>query len=345
MEGGRKVVSGCLHMHTRYSDGSGTVEELALAAQAAGLDYILITDHMDLRASAHAGRQGELQVMAGYEHHDVDSHNHYLVLGTHGVLPGELHALRLPAAVRNAGGLGIIAHPEEKRRHSKALPPYPWTAWATDEFDGIELWNQMSEWTEHLTRFNQVVRVFSPRKALRGPTPGLLYLWDVLNTRRPVAGVAGVDAHAHAYRLGPMRIPIFPYKVHFRTLQTHVIFDEPAPTDPPAFAREFQRAIRNCRLFFSNERWGPSRGFSLSVETAGASGTIGDALPYTGTATLRARWAGPARYEIVYNGFPCEAGFGDSVLQEIRRPGAYRLALFRRGRGWLYTNHFRLVDG
>ena len=28
----------------------------------------------------------------------------------------------------------------------------------------------------------------------------------------------------------------------------------------------------------------------------------------------------------------------------LEQAGAYRLALYRRGRGWLFTNHFRLVD-
>ncbi|HMO57767.1 MAG TPA: PHP domain-containing protein, partial [Roseiflexaceae bacterium] len=32
-------------MHTRHSDGSGTVDELAQAAYEAGLRWIIITDH------------------------------------------------------------------------------------------------------------------------------------------------------------------------------------------------------------------------------------------------------------------------------------------------------------
>jgi putative hydrolase len=36
---------GDLQMHTRYSDGSGTIREMADAAEARGYDYIAITDH------------------------------------------------------------------------------------------------------------------------------------------------------------------------------------------------------------------------------------------------------------------------------------------------------------
>ena len=44
---------GFLHCHTRYSDGSNTVEQLALACRAAGYQYIGITDHS--QAAAYAG--------------------------------------------------------------------------------------------------------------------------------------------------------------------------------------------------------------------------------------------------------------------------------------------------
>ena len=44
---------GFLHCHTNYSDGSNTVEELALACRDAGYQYVGITDHS--QAAAYAG--------------------------------------------------------------------------------------------------------------------------------------------------------------------------------------------------------------------------------------------------------------------------------------------------
>ena len=49
----RGDLRGFLHCHTRYSDGSNTVEELALACKAAGYQWIGITDHS--QAAAYAG--------------------------------------------------------------------------------------------------------------------------------------------------------------------------------------------------------------------------------------------------------------------------------------------------
>ena len=49
----RNDVKGFLHCHTNYSDGSSTVEQLALACQAAGYEYLGVTDHS--QAAAYAG--------------------------------------------------------------------------------------------------------------------------------------------------------------------------------------------------------------------------------------------------------------------------------------------------
>lgn len=49
----REDLRGFLHCHTRYSDGSNSVEELALACRAAGYEYVGITDHS--QAAAYAG--------------------------------------------------------------------------------------------------------------------------------------------------------------------------------------------------------------------------------------------------------------------------------------------------
>lgn len=49
----RSDLRGLLHCHTVYSDGTNTVEDLALACRAAGYSYVGITDHS--QAAAHAG--------------------------------------------------------------------------------------------------------------------------------------------------------------------------------------------------------------------------------------------------------------------------------------------------
>jgi DNA polymerase (family X) len=56
----RTDLLGFLHCHTRYSDGSNSVEELALACRASGYQYIGITDHSQAAAYAGGLKAGDL---------------------------------------------------------------------------------------------------------------------------------------------------------------------------------------------------------------------------------------------------------------------------------------------
>jgi len=78
----RRDLRGLLHCHTRYSDGSNTVEELALACQAAGYDYVGITDHSQAAAYAGGLRADDLARQAD----EIDEVNSRL--GTFRVLKG-----------------------------------------------------------------------------------------------------------------------------------------------------------------------------------------------------------------------------------------------------------------
>jgi DNA polymerase (family X) len=56
----RGDLRGILHCHTRYSDGSNSVEELALSCRAAGYEYVGITDHSQAAAYAGGLKAGDL---------------------------------------------------------------------------------------------------------------------------------------------------------------------------------------------------------------------------------------------------------------------------------------------
>jgi len=67
----RPDLLGFLHCHTTYSDGINTVEELALACQAAGYGYIGLTDHSQAAAYAGGLKADDLARQAG----EVDAVN------------------------------------------------------------------------------------------------------------------------------------------------------------------------------------------------------------------------------------------------------------------------------
>ncbi len=164
---------GALHMHTLHSDGTGTVEQLALAARTRGLQWIVITDHDTLAPAPSAGWLHGVLVIVGHE--ITLDHNHFLALNVGEVVDNALTPQDFVDAVYARGGFGIIAHPDEQvANHFKDI--YRWDDWEVDgprQRDGkpvgIELWNLMSDWGEHLTRRNKELLYFFPRLGAERP--------------------------------------------------------------------------------------------------------------------------------------------------------------------------------
>jgi hypothetical protein len=335
---------GSLHIHTTYSDGTKSLEETVDIARSLKLDFILISDHMTLK-SRHEGKEGfydETLVLIGYEHNDQEDCNHYLLFETADVLPADMKAQEYVAEGKRQGALGIIAHPDEIRPRLGKYPSYPWLAWDAEGFDGIEIWNQMSEWMENLTSYNQIKMLFTPRRFMRAPTDRILKKWDDLNQIRKVAGVAAVDAHGFPYRIGPFRITIFPYKVQMKTLRTHLLLPTELSHDPETAKKQIYDAIRDCRLFSSNCRWGDAAGFQFTARRGADCVISGGQLDTYQDATLTVKAPEPAGIRIIRNGQKVIEVDGKFLEFQPDRDGLYRAELYKKDRGWIFSNHIRL---
>ena len=99
-----------LHMHTRYSDGSGTHKDIAQAAIKTGLDAVIVTDHNVLVQGLEGYyRNGPNRVLllVGQEIHDqnrIPQKNHLLVFNANReVVSFANDPQKLINAVREAG--------------------------------------------------------------------------------------------------------------------------------------------------------------------------------------------------------------------------------------------------
>lgn len=334
---------GVSHIHTTDSDGSKSVPEVIEIGQKAGLDFLFFSDHMTLR-SLHLGLEGwhrNTFVLIGYEMHDTTNQNHYLAFNVNEVLPGELSPQEYVKEIKKRGGLGIIAHPDEIRDLPQ-FPPYPWTAWDAKEFDGIEIWNQMSEWMEGVTRLNQLKMFVSPRRYLTSPTARTLKIWDDWNRQRKVFGISGVDVHAYPYRLGPIKLIIFPYKVQFKSLRTHLLLNAPLSSDSRIAKNQIIEAIRNCQLFISNYRWGDARGFSFYAESENQIAKIGESIDASDNVTFIIKAPQECRIKLLQDGAVISEGVGKNLEYPTNEPGIYRVEAYKGKKGWIFSNHIRV---
>jgi hypothetical protein len=335
---------GCIHIHTTESDGTKSIDEVTKIASDAGLDFILISDHMTLD-SRKAGKELYFKntlVLIGYEHNDPEDINHYLLFDTRDVLGGDQTATEYVAEGRRQGALGIIAHPDEIRPRYGRYPSYPWLAWDAVGFDAIEIWNQMSEWMENLSWINWIKMLFSPRKSLDSPTNRILSRWDSLNREKKIAGLAAIDVHAHPYKFGPLRITIFPYKVQFRSLRTHLLLPEELSKEIPIAKKQIFDAIRDCRVFVTNFRWGDGSGFKFRVRRGAQEVIAGGKLDTYKDAIIQVQMPHKAQVRLICNGEKLVETVGSNLEYKPEQNGLYRVEVLKNDKGWIYSNHIRI---
>lgn len=342
---GIREICGAVHLHTTFSDGEADFNELIAASKKARLDYIVVTDHMTLlgREKGFEGFSEGLFVLVGYEHNDINNKNHYLVLGTKNVVRSQKKPQEYIDEVRSEGGAGFLAHPSEDRHYFNRYPPYPWTEWEVSGYDGIELWNQMSEWVENLKGWYSFVRIFYPRRFLKGVPAGLLERWDNINRVRFVSGIGGVDAHSFRIRLWFFTLRIFSPKVELKGVRTHLFLTEPlSKGDTDKSGKMIIEAMKDGRGFISNYRWGDARGSKMILAYSdGRRFLPGRAIPHSAVPeAIHVNFPEKSEIYLIRNGTVQERANGKNAVFPVKKNGIYRIEAYRKNRAWIYSNPF-----
>ena len=344
MHGNLTEYIGSLHIHSSFSDGLRPIPEIAEIAGECSLDFLMFADHMTLEPIKRGLEKwyGSVLAIIGYEINDAQNINHYLAFGLDEILPPEMTAQEYVRGVKEAGGVGFIAHPDEKRTAMPSYPPYPWTAWDAEGYDGIEIWNHASEWMEALNNFNKYYMVLHPLSFLKGPEQKTLDRWDRMNKNGVMPGIGGVDAHAYPYRLGPFTIYLFRYKVLFKGIRTHILLNDSMPEDVPEAKRTVLKALKEARCFISNFRWGDAKGFRFSAEAGDRHYTMGDTVRGD-SAVFTATLPTPGTITLLRDGVSVTETEGSELSFTADTPGAYRIEVRLKKKPWIYSNHIRLA--
>lgn len=341
---------GAIHIHSVFSDGTGEVPDIAKYADEVGLDFIMLTDHNTLRA-LHEGYEkwyGNTLVLVGCEINDKENKNHYLAFGIDEAFSTRTPAKKYVSKVNELGGIGFIAHPHEKRTH-KEHPAYPWVDWEIDDFTGIEIWNHMSEWVENLTEENKYRSFLHPLRTITAPPKETLKVWDELNLKRRVVGIGGIDAHAHKYNLvGFLEVEIFPYKVLFKSIRTHVLLEREikkgkSKKDIETAKSQIYNSLKEGRCFVANDYVAESKGFRFYAQQKDKIFNMGETISDSRNILLHVWLPGTeSEIRLIRNGHLVELVRGISAEFEINKKGAYRVEIHKDGRAWIYSNHIRI---
>lgn len=345
---GHYEYSGVLHIHSRYSDGSGTIGEIIKAAKKAGLDYIVITDHNTLQAMENGveGWYDDLLVLVGEEIGDSPG-NHCLAFGISDTIEPRGHqhdTRRCIEAVKRQGGIAFAAHPHGLHNISFDLHLSPWNAWDDPDYTGLEIWSYMCDWAESVTLLNILYYYLRPEKIIHGPPPDVLRKWDQVCQVRRIVGIGGADAHAR--HLSPFNfIKFLSYRRTFRYLRTRLLTPVPLSPDLDESKRLIYAALESGHCFFAHDFLADSTGFNFTAFTdEGQMLLMGDEAKLRSAAELEVTSPVSADLRLLHNGrLVKEVAQAAQLTWKASEPGVYRVEALYNGKPWVFTNPIYLT--
>jgi hypothetical protein len=356
--------SGNMHIHTRFSDGEKLHAEIADDAIAAGLDFIVVTDHNVYVTGVegyYENERGRVLLLTGEEVHHVRRRpqaSHFLAYGARKELASYAADPQLLIdQTLEAGGYGFLAHPHEDDLPLINQPDLGWHDWDIEGFSGLEIWNYMSvfkntvakrledlRWKNKLLAYLVALRMtLRPERYMNGADPRTLALWDEFLSRgMHIAAVGNADAHGTPMRLGPVNREIYPYEFLFRAVNTHVLVPEPMNGDIEHDRQLLTRAIGRGHSWIGYDMAGATNEFRFTVQGV-KNGIMGEEIPYGMGATLQIKAPARCRIRVIRHGHVVAEVERESNLAYIpTEPGAYRveclIAYEGRERGWIYSN-------
>lgn len=269
-EGAPEWVRGAYHVHTKRSDGLGTVEQVAAAAKAAGLHFVVLTDHNDFGPREPVYLDGVLLV-PGVE---ISSrYGHLVALGAERPLDGPRAREVGVDAVNEAGGVAVLAHPVQRRN--------PWRdVEGARRARGFELYSADTFFREaQQSPFSRLLPAVGAY--LGNPLHGVMTLVTPqpaseerlleLTRERPRVAFCAHDAHGY-----PRYVDVF------RSLAMYLppeVVKGPLPEDARAAAEQVVRGLASGRALCVFRALGEPVGFALEgVDPERREARVGDVL-------------------------------------------------------------------
>jgi hypothetical protein len=341
-----------LHMHTRYSDGSGTHKDIATAALKTDVDVVIVTDHNILVhgfEGYYKEKNKKILMLIGEEVHDQardPQKNHLLVFDANREMATFADSPQnLIDQVRESGGLSFLAHPDDPEAKAFKETDISWEDWSVRNYTGIELWNALSELkTVVPTLLHGAFYAFFPAFVASQPIPNTLARWDeLLASGNKVVAIGGSDAHALHMNLGPIHRVIFPYEFHFRTVNTHALLSGPLSGDVTSDKALLYKALAAGHCFVGYDLPAPTNGFRFSAQGRESTAIMGDEIPAKFGVTLQAKVPSHAEIRLLKDGQVIQTWSNQLSCTHITsEPGVYRIEAYRqylgKKRGWIYSN-------
>lgn len=246
---------GAFHLHSTASDGRRTTEEIARAAKAAGLQFIVMTDH-NLRAIPGPVFEHGVLVISGTEL--STRYGHLVAVGASRGLDRPDRDVDPVRHSQQLSALTVLAHPVQRR--------HPWTdAKSAVRAAGMELYSADSLFRD---AFDSPLELLLPAAGayLTNPMHALMILDRAqpkatsklleLSARDPKLALCAHDAHGWPS-----------YELMFRSFSLHVPLVGPLrgglPADATDAAAAILEALAAAEFYCAFDALGAASGFAI----------------------------------------------------------------------------------
>lgn len=322
---------GAYHIHTVFSDGRKSVEQIAKLAAQTSLDFIILTDHgsPNYESLAAQGWKEGVLVLAGSEL--SVNRGHLVGLGFNTPPhPFSQNAEQAAHEISSRGGFSIISHPYSKVH---------WSWGKFIEYAGMDIMNG-----DTMLKLNFLSSVpylpallvkpeFTLIKMLDNPHRNLKK-WDELNRIHPIYGYFSVDAHLL-------------YRPLFSLFRLHLFLGKPLPTDFESARSQVYEALKRGRFYNAIDAAARAEGFRFWSEQGVRTIPMGSSAKLT--SPIKIHIEAPFRFKkeihLVRDGKSILRSREEAISYSAREPGIYRVEIYlkeqtplRKDIPWIVSN-------
>lgn len=338
---------GVIHVHSQFShDSRGTPERILKAADRAGLDFVMVTDHPPKNPETHPtrGLDGELNglrrgPLSGRPIlfiQGVETKRHLLAISLKRHVP-LVSAEETATLIAKQNALPFIAHPEKA----------PQSLFLSEDVVGMEIFNAHYEALELkknlLGAFGAITSVLlgSPQRVMdylhRRPD-AYLRKWDQVSAARFARGLktVGISANdSHENIRGPYGKKVDTYERTFKFINTHIWAQDLSEGSVLS-------ALREGQAFIAHNQWANSTGFEFKADPQDQNRLVVTLPKFKPRSGYKASVQWYLDGKRILRDHPSD---GESVLlipKQGGRRGVYRVEVTLSKNGiekpWIYSN-------
>lgn len=336
-------LTGCIHNHSEHSyDGFISLARIIREAKLRELDYITINDHNSREAAREHSVMSEqdLIVIVGMEINDPNRDHHLLVFNSDEVMKNK-DVEEYAKFYREKAAVSFAAHPIERRKCAR-FRKYEWLKKEVTDFDGIEIWNYLSEWIGKMKpKMNGLFMVLFPSFFINKPYPEVLQWWDELNViGERKSAIGSVDAHTESMVKFGIRFKFLRHRTLFKAIRTNLLIENSREINSDTILN----ALKNGNSYIVNYKIGNPYNFFAGIANQKVNAILGEDIKFREGLKYFFRIPQIAKVTLIRNGEKIASQTDEIGNFDISRPGNYRLEITKFGRGWIYTNNIYVVE-